>query len=43
MGNLWARLSADLREEREIYINRTDKEDPEVMKWIYLSFEIEWK
>ena len=26
-----------------IYIGRVDKEEPEVVKWIWRSFEIEWK
>ena len=43
VGSLWARLSAGLREDTYMYTGRVDKAEPEVVKWICPSFEIEWK
>ena len=41
VGSLWARQSAGFRED--MYIGRVDNEEPEVVKWIWPSFEKEWK
>ena len=43
VGSLWARLSAGLCKDTYMYIGRVDKEEPEVVKWIWPSFEKEWK
>ena len=42
----WARLSAGFREDIYIYvqyIGRVDKEELEVVKWLWPSLEKEWK
>ena len=48
----WARLSAGFREDIYVYIYiytylniyyRVDKEELEVMKWLWPSLEKEWK
>ena len=41
VGSLWARLSAGFREDTYMYIGRVDKEEPEVVKWIWPSLEKE--
>ena len=40
-GDLWARLSAGFREDIYIYvyIGRVDKDELEVVKWIWPSFQ----
>ena len=41
VGGLWARLSAGFRQDTYMYTGRVDKEDPQAVKWIWPSFEIE--